>query len=158
MATESNSAKSDGDPPEFVCTERIKFRKLRSQNIVHRLRYREIGMGVKTPQHSVREFYQNVYPNLTVVNVEKPPCYLRKFSPDGRYLIAFSSDQASLEIYQYMGCAAASKLFQDWETPEVILNDGTCGRSYEIRSQIFDKLFKVNFYGLVCILLEYVLK
>ncbi|XP_062562273.1 DET1 homolog [Armigeres subalbatus] len=130
--------------PEFVCTERIKFRKLRSQNIVHRLRNREMGIRVKTPQHSVREFYQNIYPNLTVVNVDKPPCYLRKFSPDGRYLIAFSSDQASLEIYQYQGCAAAANLFRDWETPEVILNDGTGGRSYEIRSQIFDKLFKLR--------------
>ncbi|XP_055550741.1 DET1 homolog [Wyeomyia smithii] len=135
---------SSCDPTEIVCSERIKFRRLRSQNIVHRLRYREMGLSVKSPQHSVREFYQNVYPNLTVVNVEKPPCYLRKFSPDGRLLIAFSSDQASLEIYQYMGCSAAASLFQESEDTELIMNDGTGGRSYDIRSQIFDRLFKLR--------------
>ncbi|XP_058825968.1 DET1 homolog [Topomyia yanbarensis] len=144
MTTTSSPAGVKNDPPDVVCSERIKFRKLHSQNIVHRLRYREMGLGVKSPQHSVRVFYQNVYPNMTVVNVEKPPCYLRKFSPDGRFLIAFSSDQASLEIYQYMGCAAAASLFQEWEDTELIINDGTGGRSYEIRSQIFDKLFKLR--------------
>ncbi|XP_058454495.1 DET1 homolog [Malaya genurostris] len=140
----NSSTSSKNDPQDVVCSERIKFRRLHSQNIVHRLRYREMGLGVKSPQHMVREFYQNVYPNLTIVNVEKPPCYLRKFSPDGRFLIAFSSDQASLEIYQYMGCSAAASLFQDWEDTELIINDGTGGRSYDIRSQIFDKLFKIR--------------
>lgn len=131
---------SAGGDAEFVCSERIKFRKFRSQNIVHRLQNRALGLR----SHSVREFYQNILPGTTVVNVEKPPCYLRKFSPDGRYLIAFSSDQASLEIYRYMGCSAAGDLFQDWGDSELVSNDGTGGKSYQIRSQIFEKLFKVR--------------
>ena len=56
------------------------------------------------PMYQVRRLHQNVVPNFTVVNVEKPPGFLRKFSPDGRYFIAFSADQTSLEIYRYQGC------------------------------------------------------
>lgn len=85
---------------EFICTERITPRKIKPQNIVMRLMDREI-YGSRKPGshfHVVREFYQNVFPNLTIVNVEKPPCFLRKFSPDGKHFIAFSADQTSLEV------------------------------------------------------------
>lgn len=88
------------DKDEFFCTERIVPRKIKPQNIVIRLMNREI-YGSKKPGshfHVVREFYQNVFPNLTIVNVEKPPCFLRKFSPDGKHFIAFSADQTSLEV------------------------------------------------------------
>ena len=47
-----------------------------------------------------RGFYMNIYPNYTLVNVEKPPCFLRKFTPCGKYFIAFSMCQTSLEIYR----------------------------------------------------------
>lgn len=90
------------DDDGVICRERIKPRKLsKSQNVVHRLRNRE-HFGYKSSV-SYLEFYQNIYPSLTVSNIEKPACYLRKFSPCGRYLIAFSSDQASLEIYEFRG-------------------------------------------------------
>lgn len=98
-----------------------------------------------------------------MVNIEKPACYLRKFSPSGKHLyvcvaykvcdkfmsylhnfrIAFSSDQASLEIYEFQGCAAATDLIgEDW-TDEVVLNVNK-DRFYDIRSKIFEKLFKVR--------------
>lgn len=85
---------------DFFCTEKIVPRKIKPQNIVIRLMNREI-YGCRKPGlhfHVVREFYQNVFPNLTIVNVEKPPCFLRKFSPDGKHFIAFSADQTSLEV------------------------------------------------------------
>lgn len=85
---------------DFFCTEKIVPRKIKPQNIVIRLMAREI-YGSRKPGshfHVVREFYQNVFPNLTIVNVEKPPCFLRKFSPDGKHFIAFSADQTSLEV------------------------------------------------------------
>lgn len=88
---------------DFICTERIVPRKIKPQNIVMRLMDREI-YGSRKPGshfHVVREFYQNVFPNLTIVNVEKPPCFLRKFSPDGKHFIAFSADQTSLEVRFY---------------------------------------------------------
>ncbi|XP_041763088.1 DET1 homolog [Anopheles merus] len=129
--------------PDAFCTERIRFRRLRSQNIVHRLRSRETGQRHRTPRHAIRELYQNVYPNLTVVNVERPPCYLRKFSPDGKYLIAFSSDQAALEIYEYQGCAAAGELLSSWDDTELMV-DYEPGHSSVIRGKIFDQLFKLK--------------
>ncbi|XP_055635322.1 DET1 homolog [Toxorhynchites rutilus septentrionalis] len=132
------------DPASFVCAESIKFRKLRPQNIVHRLRNREMGFTVKHPQHSAREFYQNVYPNVTVMHVEKPACYLRKFSPDGKYLIAFSCDQTSLEIYTYHGCSAAAVLFDRCEDTELIERCGEESENYDIRRYIFEKLFKLK--------------
>lgn len=59
----------------------------------------------------IREFYKNIYPNLTIINVEKPAGFLRKFSPDGKYLIAFTYDQTSLEIYRFKGSGAAAVSF-----------------------------------------------
>lgn len=77
------------------------------------------------------------------MNIEKPNCYLRKFSPTGKQLIAFSSDQASLEIYEFKGCSAASDLIgEDW-TDEVVLNVNK-DKYYDIRSKIFERLFKLK--------------
>lgn len=106
MNTSGQSVYYEDIPPEhlnkdeFFCTEKIVPRKIKPQNLVLRLMDREI-YGSRKPGahlHVVREFYQNVFPNLTIVNVEKPPCFLRKFSPDGKHFIAFSADQTSLEV------------------------------------------------------------
>lgn len=124
-----------------ICREKIRPRKLaKSQNIVSRLRNRE-HFGNKT-EISHLEFYQCIFPNCTVTNIEKPSCYLRKFSPCGRYLIAFSSDQASLEIYEFKGCSAAGDLLKEYNE-EVVPNNNK-DDAYEIRSKIFDKLFKLK--------------
>ena len=81
------------------------------QNVVSRLFMREIhgpSARSKARNHrgklvnTARGFYMNVYPNYTLVNVEKPPCFLRKFTPCGKYFIAFSMCQTSLEIYRYV--------------------------------------------------------
>lgn len=77
-----------------------------------------------------------------IVNIEKPACYLRKFSPCGKHLIAFSSDQASLEIYEFRGCAAASDLIGEEWTDELVPNINR-DKFYDIRSKIFERLFKV---------------
>lgn len=122
----------------------ISPRKICSQNIVLRLRRRET-IGCPYPGTHVlnaRQFYQNVFPNFTVVNVEKPPCFLRKFSPDGRYLIAFSADQTSIEVYEYQGASAASDLLADLKGEYVgHKNDD---RTFHIRNNIFKKFFKVT--------------
>lgn len=69
----------DGDMSEDVmCRDRIRPRKIKPQNIVCRLLARERGMGRPgTHMHAAREFYKNIYPNLTVINVEKPAGFLR---------------------------------------------------------------------------------
>ncbi|XP_077935020.1 DET1 homolog isoform X4 [Halichoerus grypus] len=118
----------------------IKPRRIQNQNVIHRLEQRRISSGkAGTHWHQVRVFHQNVFPNFTVVNVEKPPCFLRKFSPDGRYFIAFSSDQTSLEIYEYQGCQAAEDLLQGYEGE--ILSNGNDQRSVNIRGRLFERFF-----------------
>ena len=70
-------------------------RRLETQNIVPRLFHREIN-GSRHKRHflsTTRGFYTNIYPNYTLINLEKPPCFLRKFTPDGKRFIAFSADQ-----------------------------------------------------------------
>uniref|UniRef100_A0A8C2YSQ3 Uncharacterized protein n=1 Tax=Chinchilla lanigera TaxID=34839 RepID=A0A8C2YSQ3_CHILA len=75
---------------------------------------------ISSGKHQVRVFHQNVFPNFTVVNIEKPPCFLHKFSSDGCYFIAFFSDETSLEIFEYQGCQAAEDLLQGYE--EILSN------------------------------------
>ena len=124
----------------------VEPRRILPQNIVMRLRRRET-IGCPYPGTHVlnaRQFYQNVFPNFTVVNVEKPPCFLRKFSPDGRYLIAFSADQMSIEVYEYRGASAAADLLADLNGDYVgHKNDD---RHFQIRNNIFRRFFKVIFY------------
>ncbi|KAJ8945429.1 hypothetical protein NQ318_009885 [Aromia moschata] len=108
------------------------------QNIVIRLNDRQTYAYRRPGTHfqSARRFYQNVFPNFTVINVEKPPCFLRKFSPDGRHFVAFSADQTSLEVYAYRGPAAAADLLHD--------SDGERKR-FEVKSKIFERFFRLKF-------------
>ncbi|XP_032831741.1 DET1 homolog isoform X1 [Petromyzon marinus] len=107
----------------------LRPRRIDSQNVVHRLDGRRVSSGPPGAQwYGVRRLHQNVLPNFTVVNVEKPPCFLRKFSPDGRYFVAFSADQTSLEIYRYRGCQAAEDLLQDFDG-DVLVNGVGAGSS-----------------------------
>lgn len=126
-----------------ICTDHINRRKFKSQNIISFLHQRESGLNercrIRAPE--VPDFYKCIYPNLTVINVQKPPGFLRKFSPNGQYLIAFTLDQMALEIYQFNGVMAAGELLYPCRT-ETVPNDNT-GQAYTIRSQIFEKLFKV---------------
>lgn len=94
-------------PFDFLADPR-KPRDIPPQNIVHRLVAREL-YGISYHRCAVdrnRSFYSNVVPNYSLVNVEKPPCYLRKFTPDGKRFITFSQCQTQLEIYAYKGPAA----------------------------------------------------
>lgn len=82
----------------------FKVKTVKDLSILHRLRNRETFISKPNTHHHVaRKFYCNILPNFTIIDVENPPCFLRKFSPDGRYFVAFSSDQASLEIYSFKG-------------------------------------------------------
>lgn len=126
----------------------IKPRKIGPQNIILRLKRRET-FGCPYPGthvHCARQFYQNVFPNFTVMNVEKPPCFLRKFSPDGHYLIAFSSDQTSIEVYEYRGASAAADLLANSEGEYIGHKNDEC--SFQIRRNIFNRFFKV--YYIIC--------
>ncbi|XP_063216321.1 DET1 homolog [Bacillus rossius redtenbacheri] len=134
----------DTDETEEVCRYPLKPRNIPPQNIVTRLIKRET-FGCKKPGthfHVAREFHQNVFPNFTIVNVEKPPCFLRKFSPDGKYFIAFSADQTSLEIYLYLGCSAAADLVHGLRGEYV--GNKSDRQSHQIRAQVFERFFKLK--------------
>lgn len=120
----------------------LKPRKIPVQNVVVRLMKREtFGNNTGNDFANARQFYQNVFPNFTVVNVEKPPCFLRKFSPDGRFLIAFSSDQTSLEIYRFKGSSAAGSLLRNCTGDS--LSDKLKSKEH-IRKSIFSKFFQLR--------------
>ena len=101
---QTNPEQVDGMEDHFVP------RKIPSQNVAFRLMMRELHGGSPSgnglgrdhqgrPVSTTRGFFLNVFPNYTLVNVEKPPCFLRKFTPDGRYFIAFSPCQTHLEVW-----------------------------------------------------------
>lgn len=123
--------------------DELKYRKIPNQNIVYRLQQRELHRARPgTSFHQARHFYTNFYPNFTVVDVEKPPCFLRKFSPDGKYFIAFSSDQTSIEIYAFQGPAAAEDMMKNVKgdcTPV-----GNDQESLNIRAKLFSKFFHLK--------------
>lgn len=122
----------------------IKARRIPRQNIIYRLIDREIW-GAKKPgtyAHVARSFYLNIFPNFTVINVDKPPCFLRKFSPNGLYFVAVSADQTCLEIYRYKGCNAVGGLLRG-------LRDDFISTKYHlidsyIKSHLFDALFELK--------------
>ena len=136
-------------------------RDIPSQNIVNRLFMREIhgpSSQSKARTHrgrlvnTARGFYMNIYPNYTLVNVEKPPCFLRKFTPCGKYFIAFSMCQTSLEIYRFHGAEAAGDLIQECTDYPVgsknynldfLTNDFWPGHN-KLRNNVFDKFFTLE--------------
>jgi len=119
-------------------------RHIPSQNIVSRLASRQMfGTAYRRNSlNTVRGFHTNIFPDFTLVNVEKPPCFLRKFSPDGKRFIAFSSDQTSLEIYAYQGPAAAADLLQGVEG-EFLSNEDSHDNN-KIRNVVFNRFFKLR--------------
>ena len=125
--------------------EQFTPRRIPPQNILTRLRHREIHCGRPgTHYHRARQFYTNIFPNFTVVNIEKPPCFLRKFSPDGKHFIAFSSDQTSIEIYKFQGPAASETLLRDIGGECLSSLGRNDPRTEQIRTTLFDCFFKLK--------------
>ena len=136
-------------------------RDIPSQNVVFRLFMRELhgpSTHSKARTHrgrvinTQRGFYMNIYPNYTLVNVEKPPCFLRKFTPCGKYFIAFSMCQTSLEIYRFHGAGAAGDLIQECtDYPpnsknynlDYLSNDYLPGHN-KLRNNVFNKFFTLE--------------
>nr|XP_002124474.1 DET1 homolog [Ciona intestinalis] len=126
----------------------IPMRKFAPQNIVYRIKQREISTyPCGSTWSKLRKFHQCIIPNFTVVNVGQPPCYLRKFSPDGKYFIVFSADQTFVEVYEYQGCHAAEKMLRSLDGNELHENSG--GRNNfqfkEFYQKIREKLFSTFF-------------
>lgn len=112
---------------------------------MQRLILKEYLMTPKhTPFNLTNIVHQNLLPNFSVENIERPICYLRKFTNDGKYLVAFSSDITSLEIFRYQGPAAAAHLLSSVSSDKDYLEYKASSRreNFEIRSKIFDCFFR----------------
>uniref|UniRef100_H2ZPH2 DET1 homolog n=3 Tax=Ciona savignyi TaxID=51511 RepID=H2ZPH2_CIOSA len=125
-----------------------QIRRKRLVNFFHRVKQREIACyPCGSTWSKLRKFYQCFVPNFTVVNVEKPACYLRKFSPDGKYFIVFSADQTFVEVYEYQGCHAAASMLQSIEGD--ILHQNSGGRNNfkfkDYYQKVREKLFSTFF-------------
>ena len=109
-------------------------RRLASQNIVHRLASRQTALDCHAQAYRrQRSLYQCIVPNHTESHVQVPPGYLRKFSPNGRHLVAFSSDQKSVLIYDYLGAGASNNLY----SRDV--------RSEQLKMMFFDQFFTLRY-------------
>ncbi len=146
---------------EIDQSSNISARRIPSQNIVNRLRMRETH-GVHAhgrarthrgrPVNTARGFYLNVFPNYTLVNVEKPPCFLRKFTPCGRYFIAFSMCQTSLEIYRFHGAGAGGDLINECthynlnsrNAHQDFLGNENTPLHHKLRNNAFEKYFTLE--------------
>ncbi|EDV58950.1 DET1 homolog [Drosophila erecta] len=122
-------------------------KRLRSQNLVHLLQNRESGytnagrqLGRMPLLAYERSFYKCITPCLTIPSITIPPVYLRKFTPDGSKLLAFSQDQRNLLIYSYRGfsCAAVGELIRQADVGSV-----ECFSSQDsiLKGTIFERLF-----------------
>lgn len=139
------------NPPKKIKGPLLVPRKIPSQNLAHRLIMREtfgtsFHRGTKKISTS-RGFYLNVFPNYTLVNVEKPPCFLRKFTPDGRHFIAFSPCQTYLEIYLFLGPSAGAELIHECTCKNGSSNQDYLGsedtpENNKLRNCVFSKFFE----------------
>lgn len=94
----------------------------RSQNLVDRLTQRKLlALSPAQAYHRNRSLYQCIVPNHTEHGVRTPPGFLRKFSPDGRWLLAFSNGQSDVVVYEYRGASAAQGLYKSEENVQELL-------------------------------------
>ncbi|XP_006643642.1 light-mediated development protein DET1 [Oryza brachyantha] len=73
----------------------------RSSNLASRVFDRQFlsprpGATVNT----VRQFYENLFPSYTIFDIDCPDYSFRKFTDDGKYLVAFSRNHQDLIVYR----------------------------------------------------------
>ncbi|XP_055906159.1 DET1 homolog [Eupeodes corollae] len=125
------------------------LRRDKSFNLFHLLTDRELGIDRRHYIHRrpsknfCVDFFKCIPPNLTIANVEKHTNFIRKFSPDGKFLICFSRDQQSFESYKFLGTTNACKMLYKWKS-EYVPPDCNTGLGHEIRQNIFSQLFQLH--------------
>lgn len=141
------------DSHQKIDSDGIVLRHIPPQNIVQRLFWRETNARPRSAGRDAssikRSLYTNVFPNYTVCNVEKPACFLRKFAPDGQHLVAFSSDQTLLEIYEFRGPSVAAEMLDELPASNVVgvdylLDNIDTPAASRVRAQIFWQFFRLK--------------
>ena len=97
----------------FGLVNEIKSQKSHPENIATQLTLRQsIIMAPNQWYHHQRSFYTSLVPNCSETKIKiSDGCYLRKFSPDGRFLLAFSRDQKKVELFWYKGAGSGQHLY-----------------------------------------------
>lgn len=105
-----------------------------SQNLVHKLWQRQVLVSCPAKAyHQRRSIYHCIVPNHTEQGVQPPSGFLRKFSPDGKLLLAFSNDQRNILVYDYCGASAAQSFYTQPHTKE------------DIKLHLFEKFFRLRY-------------
>jgi de-etiolated-1 len=144
----------------------FKVKKKKPLNLINNLIGRELGTysgllylsSVRSEYSSKRELtsfnhlkriYLCVTPNYSVLNVKIPNCYLRRFSPDGRYLIAFSSSLDGIQIFFFKSPSAGLEHIQKFKDSSSLDNKYSYDKtdcdnfeSYTFRMRAFDVYLK----------------
>ncbi|KAJ2754113.1 hypothetical protein GGI19_002643 [Coemansia pectinata] len=74
-------------------------------------------------RHSVRTAHPSapqscIYPNRTIYNVETPDCFFRRFTPDGKYLLAFNRSLSGLLVFRVLTATASAQQLADASAAE----------------------------------------
>lgn len=87
--------------------ENLLHRSKPKHNLVGWLRDREIGYRksrVNSYPARRTHVYRAIHPSYSILMCTVPQAvYIRRFSPTGKYLLAFSHDLESLIVYKYKG-------------------------------------------------------
>lgn len=141
--------------------DELKLKRRQPLNIIHNLMGRELGTNSCTlyivnkfnelanrseqiGRNLLKRIYLTITPNYSILNVKIPNCYLRRFSPDGRFLVAFNHNLTGVQIFAYRGCSAGVDDID--RLKHINNNDRTDFSSYEsdqFRFRAFDTYFKV---------------
>lgn len=139
----------------------FKLLRRKPLNLIHNLIGRELGthsslLGVcctfsecshkneLTMLNHLRHIYLCVTPNYSVIHVKTPNCYLKRFSPDGKYLIGFNQNFDGIQIFLFNGPSAGIEHINKFMS-DAKFNDKTDfenSDSNSFRLAAFDVYFK----------------
>lgn len=131
----------------------FRRRKRRSSpylNVTRKIFDRQLALHTKANIcHLIeqRRFYSAITPSCTLFNVNKPSSLLRRFTPDGRYMIAFSFQPGIVEIYEYATVAEINVFGERYaEYFPNISNVNRIDDNFieQMRSTVFNSLFKLR--------------
>ncbi|CAG8589643.1 1865_t:CDS:10 [Paraglomus occultum] len=80
----------------------MEYRGIRRKNILFALFDREVKQRRIGPHNSTdRGFYKYCYPNQSIFDVCLPDIWIRRFTPDGKYLICFTKCLKGFQLYYF---------------------------------------------------------
>ncbi|CAF3131869.1 unnamed protein product [Rotaria socialis] len=137
--------------------ENLLHRAIPKHNLASWLRDRELGYTKSRINLFIARrtnVYRAIHPSYSILMCTVPQAvYIRRFSPNGQYLLAFSHDLESLIVYKYKGferiypnlvqCSPSTnytRLDENGDNVRQILSDSI--NCEKLRDQAFNKIFE----------------